>query len=160
MGIFTSIPGSDASTPAAGLPGDPAGSPCRSLTYQIHNGGWVLTGDWDYLIDCDGPTHLTVPKGFRCDLASIPRILTALLPREKLGVSGPVLHDAIYRGTVGRGPDINITRRHADRLFWTLMRCDGVNRPLARTAWAAVRVFGWLAWKRLPDREWALRVAE
>jgi hypothetical protein len=129
----------------------------EAITYRVRNGGWVTTSPWPYLID-EGP--LTVPAGFVCDLASVPRILTVLLPRERLGLAGPILHDAVYRGTVGRGPHITLTRRRADQLFHVLMRCDGVSRLTAHIAWAAVRAFGWLAWRRLPSAEWALAQAD
>ena len=139
------------------LPGDPAG--CRSLTYRVHNGGWVTTADWPYLL-MEG--RLVVPKGFRCDLASIPRPLRVIpgFGREEVGVSGPVLHDAIYRGVVGRDSEINLTRKRADQLLYRLCRCDGVGRIRARIVWAAVRLFGGFAWRRLPSREWALHLAD
>ncbi len=141
------------------LPGDEAGSPCRSLTYRVHNGGWVCTSDWEYLID-EG--RLLIPKGFRCDLASIPRPLRIIpgFGREELGVSAPVLHDWSYRhgGCLPEG--IRLTRRRTDQLFLILMRCDTVGRIRAHVAWAAVRLFGWLAFRRLPSVEWALHHAD
>ena len=141
-----------------GLPDPLAG--CRgSLTYRLHNGGWICTSDWPYLIE-EGT--LVVPRGFRCDLASIPRPLR-IIPgfcREELGLSAPILHDAVYRGVVGRGPDITLDRKRTDRLFRTLMRCDGVGPVRAAIAWAAVRMLGLFAWRILPSRAWALQLAD
>jgi len=139
------------------FPADSAG--CRSLTYRVHNGGWITTADWPYLID-EGT--VTVPKGFRCDLASIPRPLRIIpgFGREELGVSGPVLHDWSFRHGGQLPEGICLSRRRTDRLFRTLMRCDGVGRVRAGMAWAATRLFGCFAWRRLPSKEWALHIAD
>lgn len=139
------------------LPGDEAG--CRALTYRVHNGGWVTTADWPYLI---GEGTVIVPRGFRCDLASIPRLFHVIpgFGREELGVSGPVLHDWSYRHGGQLPEDIQLSRQRTDQLFYTLMRCDEVGTIRAHIAWAAVRAFGWLAWRRLPSREWALHLAD
>lgn len=130
-----------------------------SLSYRCHNGkGWVLTTEWPVLID-EG--WVTIPTGFVSDLSSVPRILwwlPGLAPME-FGVAAPVLHDWAYR----RGGQLNgirISRRRADQLFHSLARQDGNGKLRCFVAWAALRMFGWLAWRRLPGREEQLRLAK
>ena len=129
-----------------------------SITYRVHNGGFITTANTPIIIE-EGT--LTIPAGTLTDLASIPRILWWIpgFACFELGIAGPLLHDAVYRGLVGRTPPIILTRRRADRVFHTLMRHDGVGCCRAWVAWCAVRCFGVLAWRRLPRREDALRRA-
>jgi hypothetical protein len=103
---------------------------------------------------------LTIPAGFKSDLASIPKFLRIIPGFDcyECGIPGPVCHDAIYQGIVGR--DLGIDRRRADRILHTLMRCDGVGRVRSWIVWAAVRLFGWWAWRQMPQRNrllWSTR---
>jgi hypothetical protein len=129
---------------------------CPVFTYRCHNGGFVLTSPWRVLVE-EGV--LDIPKGFITDGASVPRLLW-LVPgfgNEELGMSGPTCHDAIYQGVVGR--DLGIGRRRADQLLRVLCRFDGVGPIRSALAWAAVRAFGFLAWRRMPTRDRALWMA-
>ena len=127
------------------------------FTYQCHNGkGFVLTSPWPVTV-AEGA--FIIPKGFITDLASIPRALwwiPGLAPFE-IGPSGPIAHDAIYQGLVGR--DLGVDRRRADEILRVFCRCDGVGRIRSFVVWAAVRMFGWLAWRRMPDRDRSLWMA-
>ena len=129
-----------------------------SFTYQCHNGkGFVLTSPWQVTV-IEGT--FTIPEGFITDLASIPRPLwwiPGLAPFE-IGASGPIAHDAIYQGIVGR--DLGVDRRRADEILRVFCRCDGVGRIRTFVVWAAVRVFGCWAWRRMPGRERALWMAQ
>ena len=122
-----------------------------TLTYRVHDGGWLLTSDWPFTIE-EG--RFVVPKGTLTDLASIPRFLWWLpgFACFELGSQGPVAHDWAYSHGGQVAPQIRLTRRRADLLFRRLMRADGVGRFRAGVAWAAVRGFGFLAWHRLRKR--------
>jgi len=124
--------------------------------YEPHK-GWTLTEPLEVRVE-EGV--LTIPRGFKSDLASIPKFLRILPGMDcyECGIPGPVTHDAIYQGVVGR--DLGIGRRRADRILRTLMRCDGVGRIRASVVWTAVSLFGWWAWRRMPTRERALWMAE
>ncbi len=124
--------------------------------YEPHK-GWTLTEPMPVLVD-EG--RFTIPRGFKSDLASIPRFLRILPGFDcyECGIVGPVVHDAIYQGIVGR--DLNIGRKRADRIMHTLMRCDGVGAIRAFVVWAAVRGFGWWAWRTMPSRDRALWMAQ
>jgi hypothetical protein len=99
---------------------------------------WVIVHDWKVRILGD---DFTVPAGFQHDRASVPWVLRSLFDRDKLGVAGPAAHDFLYRSGIR-------TRRQADRVFLAIMRVDGVAPWRRKLAWAAVRAFGWLAYRR------------
>ena len=117
-----------------------------SYSYRIRNGGFVITSDWPILLE-EG--WVTVPKGFACDLASVPRpfrVLPGFEPYE-LGC-GSILHDWSYRNGGYVSPEIQLTRRRTDQVFLRLMKADGVGWQAGVAFWA-VRLFGFLAWRRL-----------
>ncbi len=97
--------------------------------------------------------RFTIPKGFRHDGASIPRIawtISGLTPDGLLRAAA-LLHDALYR-YAGRmpesmGPAIEISRSDADTAFYELMVEAGVPRWRAWVAWAGVRVGGRWSWR-------------
>ncbi|MEM8865623.1 MAG: DUF1353 domain-containing protein [Planctomycetota bacterium] len=90
-------------------------------------------------------TSVTAPSGYRCDFASVPRLLWWLFPRVGRYSRAAVFHDILY----DRG---EIPRVQADSLFMAIMEHDCV--PY-RTRWAlylAVRCFGWRPWYRRHGR--------
>jgi Protein of unknown function (DUF1353) len=119
------------------------------LSYDGDN-QWVLQDDYRY--DMDG-TSITVPKGFRFDLSSVPRPFWSLIAPFELSVTAPLLHDFLYRcgGKPEPGvvqPPRTFTRRQVDDLFRQVMVQEGV-APWRRTlAYAAVRTFGYPAWRK------------
>jgi hypothetical protein len=89
--------------------------------------------------DCRGDLW-TVPVGFRCDLASVPRLLRALAPSWDVTARPGVLHDHLYlTGTVPRG--------RADYLFFEALEAEAISLTVAWAMWAAVRIGGWRAWR-------------
>lgn len=86
----------------------------------------------------------TVPGGFDTDGASVPRPLWPLVlsPYDPRAIRAAVIHDFMYR--FGAWP-----RAQADDVLLAYMRADGVPAFTARVVWAAVRLFGWLYWRRL-----------
>lgn len=105
---------------------------------------WPQSREWALLFDLlytdpSGHTH-RVPSTFRSDFASVPRPIRALcfsLPKTH---SAAVLHDYHYRV-------VKSNRRWADDLFYHALRASGVNPVSARIYWAAVRLFGWTAYR-------------
>ncbi len=100
---------------------------------------WILVNELRCLPD-EGP-QITVPAGLRTDLASIPRVLWALLPPAGLWARASVLHDFLYRTRCFR-------REKCDRLYLEAMVDDGVRRGTAHIIHRAVRVFGGRPYKR------------
>lgn len=100
------------------------------------------------LRDDNGP--ITVPEGFECDLASVPRVLWFFVSPWDIARAA-VIHDYLYR-VMARGElhekmpraDFNRLRKHADDIFYECM--TALEPPISgfrRSAcYCAVRVFG------------------
>lgn len=89
----------------------------------------------------DGTTY-TVPAGFTCDGASIPRLLWPLSggPFEGRHRDAALVHDRLY--CAGRDGNAICARATADRVFYEAMRCCGVPWWSAALKYLAVRAFG------------------
>lgn len=130
---------------AAGLP----------LTHISQMGGdeYFLVADCAYRAN-DGYL-LTALKGFRTDLASIPRLLTVFVTVRDLSTTAPMFHDLLYRtggcvrlplGTVlpeGKA----FSQKEADDLFLELMTREKVGFFKRNLAYGAVRLGGRSAWR-------------
>ncbi len=83
--------------------------------------------------------EITALKGFVYDGASIPAILTNLLPRFGYKYDrASCLHDWLYATA-----DItDLSRKSCDKIFYEAMLSDKVNKNLARLIYWAVRAFG------------------
>ena len=114
------------------------------------NGSWETYEPWTAQMN---GVAIHIPKGWRTDLASVPRLGWLFIsPTDLGGVGPPLIHDFIYR-LRGRldasdfaAPPTKFTRRAADRVFRQAMRAYGVGRIKSRVAWAGVRLFGWFPW--------------
>lgn len=82
---------------------------------------------------------IVVPAGFIYDGASVPALITNILP--KIGYKydrASCLHDWLYATA-----DIHkISRKDCDEIFYEAMLSDKVNKNLARLIYWAVRGFG------------------
>jgi hypothetical protein len=89
---------------------------------------------WSALLD----RMITVPAGFKTDLASVPRWPLAYWICGGLANEAAVIHDYLYASHL-------VSRRQADAILREAAKATGVNwrRWLM---WAAVRCFGWLYW--------------
>ena len=126
--------------------------PDPAVTYN--NAEWVL------LDDCrcaalDG-FIVTAKRGFKTDLASIPRLLWGFIASFELSLVAPIVHDLIYgsAGTVTL-PDGEVTpadkrfdRKEADDLFLELMTRSKIAYWKRNVAYLAVRAFGGSSWRQ------------
>lgn len=110
-----------------------------------------LVGPTSQIVVLDSPlvwerplTQIMVGTGFACDLASVPRLLTALAPPWQQSGRAGVLHDYLYRND----HRLAITRKGADNLFQLALLADGVSSWRAWAMWAAVRAGGGASWQR------------
>lgn len=78
-----------------------------------------------------------VPKGFKTDFASIPRIFWAIITPLGKHTLPAVLHDFLYT----EGYKMGISRKEADKIFYNAMIVSFVNRFTANIMWACVRLF-------------------
>jgi len=90
---------------------------------------------------------LTVPAGFKYDGASVPRPLWSVSGIRPDGLirAAALIHDFIYRSA---GWDGLYTRKETDVLFRHMIREAGLGWWTAVRAYRAVRMFGWIPWRR------------
>lgn len=101
--------------------------PLDDLNWELHEVYYVQTSKVSF----------TIPKGFKTDLASIPKIIWNIYPPFGLYTGAAVAHDYIYRT-----PQIRMTREEADAVFLELMHLAGVSDAKAQLMHMSVRVFG------------------
>ncbi len=101
---------------------------------------WIVQAPLQW--DEGNNTVITVPEGFVTDLASIPRLFINLPFLDPNGLSRrpAVLHDYLYA--------IQIDRAVADSMLFKALRAEGCSYMTAWTFWAAVRSFGWHAYRQ------------
>lgn len=105
---------------------------------------WIIGRDLTfYSGDRDNPARIiTVPRGFVFDGASVPPVLSSLVPRSHPAfLPAAALHDWIYSDI-----STDVTRREADRLFHDALKVLQTPAAWAWLMWVAVRVFGILPW--------------
>jgi hypothetical protein len=102
---------------------------------------WALVDDLVYRGRWE---RFVVPAGFRTDFASVPRVVTWLVPRFGAYTLAAILHDWLCREGIDSGA---VTSREADGIFRRVMRESGV--PVLRRwmMWAGVR------WGALTDEQ-------
>ena len=83
----------------------------------------------------------TIPAGFECDGASIPRAFWRIIgpPMDCHYIEEAIRHDWLYRSQV-------VSRKVADRAFFVWLNKKGL-RIRRYLIYAAVRLFGWIAWR-------------
>lgn len=113
------------------------------MVYLPPADAWEVQEDYEFE---DFGINLIIPKGFRCDLASIPRLLWRLIAPFELSLTAPLIHDYLYRNG-GRHLCGEIDRLAADGIFREIMIAEGVSWWRYAAAYRAVRMFGGSAWK-------------
>ena len=86
----------------------------------------------------------TVPKGFKCDLASVPRIFRSIASPWNQSARAGCLHDCGYRWH----EVWKLSRSEMDDLYQMALRADGVSRFRAWVQKRAVRIGGRRAWEQ------------
>ena len=95
---------------------------------------FVTTNDSVVLINNEA---LMIPKGFKTDLASIPRILWSIFPPQKSEFVTPsILHDYMY--TIRYKND----RALADEVFYEAIKLKGASTITSLLMWSSLRLFG------------------
>lgn len=114
------------------------------VSYDPHDPDvWILDRPYERQTAI-GP--IVVPQGFKTDLASTPHAVWLSFPRWGPWSGAAIVHDYLYR-TKPKG----MSRYEADRIFYDLMKADGVLHGIARVIYRSVREFGDLAWRRATD---------
>lgn len=113
------------------------------LKADPQRGDYVLAETYAAWLPLVG-AQIVIGAGFRTDGASVPRIVWTLLGVDRLHPSiaaAAVVHDALYAAHY-------TTRAQADRIFFQLAKRNGLAAHRAAIMWAALRAFGWIAWRR------------
>lgn len=100
---------------------------------------WVLERDYTIVLPIVH-RELFVLAGFSFDGLSVPRMFYRILHPLEAPASA-VCHDALYCSEL-------LPRRQADAILRELLRLEGCSWLQANAAYAAVRMFGWLVWRK------------
>lgn len=104
--------------------------------------------------DYSSPYGIIIPKGFRCDHASIPRFLWSIICPQDLSDEAPVMHDFLYRRaglptfSYATCTMVTFTRKQADKMFRDLMIFRKVEPWKRIVAYRAVRLFAYFVWRK------------
>ena len=117
---------------------------------DTHRRCWQLEQDWCYGTQ---QWRLTIPEGWKTDLASVPRPLSSSFNAFEFGVTGPLIHDFLYEhgGRLPPGtcvPSRRFTRREADELLAELVRAERVPPWKQQLAYGVARLGGWTHWEK------------
>ena len=108
---------------------------------------WEIMEPFDYHVGSkDSLRIVSVPKGFVTDLASVPRMFWIIFPPDGQYTKAAVIHDFCYFKRLFR-------RRTCDAIFYEAM---GVLKVPLWKRWImhkAVRVGGWVGWRKHRKRE-------
>lgn len=101
---------------------------------RLHDGTgrFQLLQDLIYHTDCK--SRYIVPRGFKTDLASIPRLVWAIFPPHDLYLSASVLHDYFCESDW-------ISRKNGDKIFLEAMSHSNVPKWKRLCIYLAVRLF-------------------
>lgn len=110
---------------------------------------YEVTKDYSYAYK---GSNITVPKGFRYDRASIPRVFWVVIDKDSLSNVAPLFHDLLYRfgGVLETKlvvPYRRFSRDEADNLFYELMGKCGVEEWRRSAAYEAVHTFAKSHWQ-------------
>lgn len=111
---------------------------------QIGPADWKLDQPLVYVSGVFGG-EISVPKGFRTDFASVPRLPLVYLVAGNTAHKAAVVHDFLYQTHA-------CERELADRVFLEAMEVIGVPPWRRRIMYRAVRMFGWIPWRSGQER--------
>jgi hypothetical protein len=97
---------------------------------------FVLTSPVTLEITGEAHAAITVPKDFAYDMASIPRLLWFIIPRDDRRIArAATIHDYLYATQ-------SLPRAMADAIFMETMKQDGMPYIKRKACYLAVRLFG------------------
>lgn len=103
---------------------------------------WKLTHYFRYVSSLG---TITVPTGFKTDLASIPQAFQNIFSPAGPWMPAAIIHDYLY--SKASDDHFKTTRKQADNLFREAMWNIGVGWE-RNLIWAAVRLGGWKSYKK------------
>lgn len=118
-----------------------------SVSYSQHastkllNDMWVVTEGFTYHID--EKRSIRIPAGFLTDGASVPRIVSSIIPAWGDHGLASVVHDYLceYLQVWQDGRRVNISREDCNKIFYECMNITGVGKIKAKAMYAAVKSY-------------------
>ncbi len=92
-----------------------------------------------------------IPKGYRCDLGSVPWVAQWIVKSTGRGNLGFLCHDFVYDDDTELPKDrdgVEMTREQGDEMMRDLLRYSGLAKWRAFVAWRGVRRGGWYSFKK------------
>ena len=116
----------------------------RLMVFPFSDGKYYLKKGYELLRDYTliyKNQNINVPQSFRFDGATIPRLCWRVIgtPYDPRFMQAALIHDWLYMSH-------QMKRRDADKIFYSLLLCSGVNKTRAMLMKWAVRVFGAFYW--------------
>lgn len=107
-------------------------TPCDGYIYCLCEDICVIAND----------VEMRIPKGFKTDLATIPRILWPIIAPQFTNIVRPaILHDYMYAHGVASN------RKFADDVLYSCLRAHKVSLFISLSFWLGVRLFGYFHYK-------------
>ena len=107
----------------------------RLNTMPIDDKYWEVLEDYTYRTS---KGLVTVPKGFKTDYASVPRIFRNIINSSGKHGRAAVVHDWLYSSKC----TLDVTREEADQVFLEIMTEWGVSVIKRNLMYRMVRLFG------------------
>ena len=106
---------------------------------------WEVERQFTYFIgEEDSEEFVTVPRGFRTDFASVPRLFWIIFPPDGLYTQSAVLHDYLYYKQI-------YTRKKSDLIFLEGMKVLGVSWWKRKAMYWAVRIASGIPWNKYKE---------
>jgi len=127
------------------------------ITRRLSDGlNWDVERQFDFYIGELGSNVFSrVHKGFTTNLASIPRLARLFVPKTGKHDQAATLHDQGYEYRVifirqadGKIKAVEKDRAYWDRVFYDALLVLGVRKTRAWLMYRAVRMGGWVAWRK------------
>lgn len=105
----------------------------------------------DVVIELSNGHLITIPKGFKWDLSSVPRMFWSILPPDGDFEIAALIHDFLYQHHRTH-PYIYFKRSFADlEMFLWSKAANGTQKVSMKridnyTRYFGVRLFGWIVW--------------
>ena len=107
----------------------------RLNTMPIDDKYWEVLEDYTYRTS---KGLVTVPKGFKTDYASVPRVFRNIINSYGKHGRAAVVHDWLYSSKC----TLDVTREEADKIFLEIMKECGVGTIKRQFMYRMVRLFG------------------
>jgi hypothetical protein len=104
----------------------------------LKNKKWELIKDFSYTLSNDDT--ITIPKGFKTDLSSVPKILWSLFPPFGNFLLAALVHDYLYVTKYKNN------RAFADREMLYISNALNSNKLDNYLRYYTVVLFGWIYW--------------